>query len=251
MRGTFMRDRRYVRCFRVLAAAAAAIPAAAAGGAINLELRPPEQTAIVGDVVQIGLYAVSDSGTNQLLAAAQVIISWDPKHLQLLGITSQGAITLLSSSFPANDPFDLNESVPPQDGDGIYVAFAPLGNRAAATPAGALLTTLRFEALATVPATTVTILEEAGSPPGETIVFDGTVRNLDVTGTLTGALVEIVPCCPADFDFDCQVTVTDLLLLLGLWDTDPGGPPDIDGNGNVDVLDLLEVLGTWGPCPEP
>lgn len=235
----------------LLAALSASLPAAAAAAAINLELRPPEQTAIVGSTVDIGLYAVSDSGANQLLAAVQVIVQWEPEHLQLLGLTQQGAVPLLSSSFPPNDPFDLNESVPPQDGDAIYVAFAPLGNRVAATPAGILLTTLRFEALDVVAATPVAILEEAGTPTGETIVFDGTVRNLDVTGTLTGAIVEIVPCCPADFDFNCEVNVTDLLLLLALWGTDPGGPPDIDGNGAVDVTDLLALLGTWGRCPEP
>ncbi len=58
-----------------------------------------------------------------------------------------------------------------------------------------------------------------------------------------------LPPCPWDLDFDDLVGVTDLLEVLALWGTDPGGLPDFDGNGAVDVTDLLDVLGHWGPCP--
>ncbi len=102
---------------------------------INLEFRPPSQTVLIGDTVPIGLYAVSDDETDQLLMSAQVIIAWDPSLLQLLGIDDTGAVPLQSSEFPANDPFNLNEVVPPKDGDGLYVALAPLGDARAASVA--------------------------------------------------------------------------------------------------------------------
>ena len=71
-------------------------------------------------------------------------------------------------------------------------------------------------------------------------------------GLCTGWRVFIQdPCavdCPADLDRSGAVGVSDLLLLLAAWGTDPGGPPDFDGNGNVGVEDLLVLLGEWGPC---
>lgn len=53
--------------------------------------------------------------------------------------------------------------------------------------------------------------------------------------------------CPWDLDGG-GVGVTDLLVLLSAWGTDPGGLPDFDGDQDVDVLDLLEILNHWGQC---
>ena len=55
--------------------------------------------------------------------------------------------------------------------------------------------------------------------------------------------------CETDLNLDSGVGVADLLIMLGVWGTDPGGPPDFDGDGNVGVSDLLELLGKWGACP--
>ncbi len=232
-----------------LAAMCGAVAGAPAQGNIGLELRPASSTVLLGGgPVGLGLYAVSDSGSNQLTAALQAIIQWDPAKLDLLGISGAGAVPLLASGFPANDPYGLNESVPPQDGVGLYVAFAQLGSPAAATPQGTLITTFLFQPVAPTPGTPVDFIETAGSPPTDTVVFDGTVPNLDVTGELTGAIVRIV-CCPADLDGDCNVGIVDFLGLLEAWGTNPGGPPDLDGNGTVDVVDFLALLQAWGPCP--
>ena len=62
------------------------------------------------------------------------------------------------------------------------------------------------------------------------------------------AVLEARMGCPADLDGDCALDVNDLLVLLGLWGTDPGGPPDYDDNGAVDVLDLLFQLHDWPLC---
>jgi hypothetical protein len=219
---------------------------------INLELRPTFQTVwylTTDPEVEVGLYAVSDSELDQLSSAIQAIIQWDPDFLTLLGISAEGAVPLLGSGFPIPDPFNLNEADPPQDGDGMYVAFAPLSGPIVATPEGALITTFVFEPLQYSPATSVNIAASAGNPPGDTIVFDGTEPNFDVTGTLSGCLIQIIPCCPPDFDYNCVVDVVDFLILLAEWGTDPGGPPDLDGDGDVGVTDFLLLLAAWGPCP--
>ena len=50
---------------------------------INLAFRPMEQTVSVGDTVSIGLYAVSDDNTTQLLSAIRLLFAWQPAFLQL------------------------------------------------------------------------------------------------------------------------------------------------------------------------
>jgi hypothetical protein len=227
------------------------LAAAPAAANIDLELRPTTQTVFTwsGENVEIGLYAVSDDATIQELSALQAIIQWDPDYLQMIGNHGDGAVPLLGSGFPVPDPFNLNEADPPKDGDGMYVAFAPLNGTVEATPEGALITTFVFAPIVYNPATPVNILASAGSPPGDTIVFDGEIAGLDVTGTLSGCLVEILPCCLPDFDYNCIVNVVDFLILLGQWGTDPGGPPDINFDGTVNVNDFLLLLAAWGPCP--
>jgi hypothetical protein len=80
----------------------------------------------------------------------------------------------------------------------------------------------------------------------DTVVYDGTVPGLDVTGTLTNAVVVQVVPCPADLDGNGSVDASDLALLLGQWGT--MGSADIDGSGVVDAGDLAQVLSSWGSC---
>ncbi len=63
------------------------------------------------------------------------------------------------------------------------------------------------------------------------------------------ATVTAPPVCPWDLDGRSSVGILDLLALLAVWGTDPGGPPDFDGDGTVGILDLLTLLANWGPCP--
>ena len=67
-------------------------------------------------------------------------------------------------------------------------------------------------------------------PGGSTYVFDDPAN-----------------CCPWDLDGG-GVGVTDLLIILSLWGTDPGGLPDFDNDQDVGVTDLLELLAHWGQC---
>lgn len=161
-----------------------------AGAAINLEFRPVDAVVSTGQQVQMQLFAVSDDQTNQLLSAIQLIFAWQPLHLTLTGNSTIGAPPLAFSGFPASGHFGLNEAAIPQDGDGFYLAlsFSPI----AASPSGTLITTLNFNALAPTAATSVDILSTGGLG-GQTIVASGSVPGLNVTGTLTGGVVTIVP----------------------------------------------------------
>ena len=62
---------------------------------------------------------------------------------------------------------------------------------------GTLITTLEFEALSATDETPVDLLRTGGDPPLETIVFDGLVPNVDVTGELLGATIQIVIPAPS------------------------------------------------------
>jgi hypothetical protein len=64
-----------------------------------------------------------------------------------------------------------------------------------------------------------------------------------------GAYENHTDLCPADLDEDGMVGVTDFLLLLAAWGTDPGGPPDFNGDYTVGMNDFLILLASWGLCP--
>lgn len=161
---------------------------------INLEWRQAAQTVQVGDTFGIGLYAVCDPGQTQLIRAADVVFQWDPTFLQLLGVTGSGAGTApaLSSELPVNDPYGLNGSTtPPNDGDGYFRWWAALGQPVTITEMGVLLTTFRFTALATTPATLVSLAISGGDPILDTRVFGGPEAGTIVTGTFGQATVTV------------------------------------------------------------
>lgn len=221
-------------------------------GAINLEWRPLAQTGEVDGLVEIGLYAVSDNPEeNQLLSALDVIIQWDPAYLELLGTAAcPGCPSWLFSGF-SDDPYGINETSPPQDGDGIYTLFAPLGAPVAATPAGTRLVVFQFTALAVTSDTPIAILESAGDPLGYTAVYDGTVPGLDVTGTLGEPVqVEIVcQLCPGDLVDNGHIDLVDLAELLAHYGMTSGARPsegDMDCDGDVDLIDLAALLSVYG-----
>lgn len=187
------------------AVATVAAIAGAAQAAIDLEFRPVSGTYMVGQTIEVGLYAVSDSGGNQLMAATDVLFGWDTARLDLVGLDNTGGAGLISSAFPPIEPYGLNELSPPQDGDGYYQGLAFPGSPVSATPAGTLLTTFEFLALSQTPSTIIDLLPLAGVG-GRTRVFDGTVPNLEVTGALVDGKVQIVP----------EPATLAMLILVGL-----------------------------------
>ncbi len=237
----------------------AAAPAAA--GTVSLEWRQEPGVVHVGDIVRIGLYAVSDDpGANQSMAGLDVILSWDNACLQLLGVENNGPYAWLFSGFPAADPFGLNEQVPPQDGDGLYLAQGDFV-LPEATPDGLLVTTFRFRALAGTCGTVLGILEAAGTPLTQTVVWSGVMPGTPITGVL-GALTLAIDSgpCPFHGDMNCDGMVDgqDVAPFV-LAIIDPAAYAagyncdlirgDMNDDGLVDVGDLGPLLDALlGTC---
>lgn len=190
------------RCLPILAFFAPSISALAN---INLDFRPDSQTALIGDTVNVELYAVSDDATNQSLSAMDVILVWDPSKLQLLGASNAGnGYSWLNSGFLY--PGGLNQTY--SDGDAIWTAFAQFGDPAYATPQGLKVTTFQFRALEITTGTPVSISAARGG--SKTVVYDGQSANKDVTGTLDqGAVVRILA--------DVPVPPTSYSVFRGLY----------------------------------
>jgi hypothetical protein len=232
-----------------------------AGAEINLEFRPISVDAVAGDVVELALYAVSDDETDQPFAALDLAFTWDPAHLGLLGKDDTGSAPKLFSGFPVDDPFGLNEEVPPQDGDGLYSAFALLGMPIDATPEGTLVTTLQFRALLRTPGTVVEMIRIDEDPRHPTVVWDGRLPNNPVTGDIGQAVVRITGCirnpeweCDGDVDGNGVVNPVDVGLIqaaFGTTDPDDLCQYDVDCNGVINPVDAGIVQSLFGTCNPP
>jgi len=207
---------------------------------ISVEFHPPIQAIEVGEIASVGVYLFTDREP-VAFSVAQIVFEWDPRIVKLAGLTNVGAIPLLVSSFPANDPAGYNESVPPQDGDGTYLALAQLGSTTFAGSRGTLLTTLRFEALAPG---RISVVEPIAAG-GQTKVISGVVPGLILTGSLLGCVIE-VNCSGVFADLDCDGVVdgADLGLLLAAWGS-ADEDADLDASGVVDGADLGLLLSAW------
>lgn len=228
---------------------------------IDLELRVVPSTVNLDDEVRVGLYMVSDDPlASQSSSAAQVILNWDPLILRLDEVSALDAESLIFSGFPVNGSGGLNESTLPQDGDGIFIALAPLGAAIDATPAGVLIATFVFKAIGVIEETTVLVAPTGGSPMLSTIVFDGIVPNTDVTGGLGEVEIEVLQrdCGPIDLNNDGFVDFFDVSIFLSLYDVgagDPIPPPagaDYIADGVLDFWDVAEFLRLYalGCVPE-
>ncbi|MBN2560438.1 MAG: hypothetical protein JXQ75_05860 [Phycisphaerae bacterium] len=171
-------------------------------------------------VLEVDLYAVSDDQTDQPVSSMDVILSWDPVALGLLGIddTLTYPYQWYSSGFPSPDPFGLNDTW--TDGNGLYTALGRLcfpPCLAYATPEGLWVTRIRFEKLRVGIPTTVAILDTYPSDPvAHTIVY-GDEPGEDVTGTL--GHVELTPAAEGDLNADGAVDLNDIeAFTLALCD---------------------------------
>jgi len=237
-----------------LASIAALVSASAhADSQINLALVGPTTPVAVNQVIDVRLRATQEQiaslvGTS--FVAIDCILQWNPKHLQLVGLTTAGSVPLLSSYFPtpASDSTGINEANPPADGNALYYALAPLGNPVQVPLTGVQVVTFRFRVRTAFANTTINIAPTLTVlNPADTVVYDGTVPGLDVTGSLTPAVVSQTPPCPADLDHDGTVSSSDIAALLNSWGQP--GAADINGSGAVDAADLAALLSAWGPCP--
>jgi hypothetical protein len=215
---------------------------------INLELRPVAEPC-AARALTVSLYAVSDTAQNQSIAAMDVILSWDPAVLQLTGTDNSGPYpySWLFSGFSNDQGLDgLNNTW--GDGNALYTALAALGSPpvpAWATPEGLLVVTFKFRKLHVGTPTTVAILPSFGLY-SHTVVYDGFVPALDVTGTLSP--VSVLPLTTGDLDCDGVIGFRDInpfVLILSnpsQWQTnyptcdfDNG---DINCDGSVNFRDI-------------
>ncbi len=225
-------------------------PGGWAAADIDLEFREEVPVVDIGDEVRVGLYAVSDSATDQTLSVIEAVVTWDATRLLFTGVDATGAAPLLSSGFPAVGSGGLNEANPPQDGDAFYLALGPLGNPVDATPAGTLITTFVFEALHSGPDVPIALEASGGSPLQETVVYDGKTPNTVVTGALLDGAVSI-SCGPADLDIPFgQLNFDDVVAFLTLFGAmDPLVDYDIPF-GQWDFSDVIAYLILFGQgCP--
>lgn len=107
---------------------------------------------------------------------------------------------------------------------------------------------------------------DAGSvtmiPTGVTLDFAILARRSDVasvvdTGVGPAPVVDMgayevqgpppPPPCPADLNYDQEISGPDLAILLSAWGAAGG---DVNGDGYTDGGDLAEVLSAWGQCPQ-
>ena len=159
-----------------------------ADGGVNLELRPTEQSVLVGEIASVGLYAVSDTTENQMVRGMQVVLRWDPAYLRLSGVKDDGAPPwILSGFYDDSGMGGLNNTF--DDGNAFYQAASDFWSPAWATPDGVLVTTFLFEALVQTPGTVGSILPALGEH-ATTQVF-GEKPKEDVTGTLGQCAVTV------------------------------------------------------------
>ena len=241
-----------MRAHRLTVAAALVGTAGTASAGVNVEFRVLTPTpAHIGDTVDVGLYLVSDDLIlARPVSAAEIVFAWDNPSLHLLGLDAAGGAPLSFQGFPAAGSNGLNETNPPADGDGLYIAFGAFGSPVLATPAGTLLTTFQFQALQFDPRADVLLPAAAGSPPRSTIVYDGVIPNTDITGTLTPTAVRIVSACGlADVDANGVLNIDDVNVFAQAF---VAGQPlaDMDANTvyNIDDINLFAQAFVAG-CP--
>jgi len=59
----------------------------------------------------------------------------------------------------------------------------------------------------------------------------------------------------ADFDYDCVITVLDIMRVASRWGAHPGDPNydptyDLDDDGDIDIVDIMQVAARWGETCE-
>jgi hypothetical protein len=186
---------------------------------IDVEWRPACQSVEPGEMVEIGLYVVSDSDENQSISAMDIILLWNPDVIELVGVVNNGPYAWLTSGFNDDSIFDgLNNTF--LDGNALYTAYAQLGVPAYATPEGLLVTTIQFIGSQDPGFCWITEPRQAGMYT-ETRIIDGEVPALHVEGVLGkatagvgnfGLIYGFMSCTP---DSGTLPFVSNFMVVLG------------------------------------
>lgn len=214
---------------------------------VDLEWRPSVQVVRPGDLVQIGLYAVSSDGvTTWDVSAMDVLLQWDATTMALIGVNDNGPYTWFRSEFPDDSALDgLNNTW--TDGDAKYTALGQFQNPAQATPAGLLVTTFKFDALQGTVGNQLTIPPTLGQY-SRTVVFGVAFPGHEITGALGDALVSICPgAADGDMNGDGSLNGDDLSGFIQAVMTASVAPADVcpgdfTGDGAVDTDDVPQMV---------
>ncbi len=96
---------------------ALAMPGPNVWAEVDLLWDPPEQRVPAGSSVEIGLIARSNTGADQTVAAMDVVLTWDPAVLEIVGVNNNGDYYWFSSGFSKDSALDgLNDDC----GDGVF-----------------------------------------------------------------------------------------------------------------------------------
>ena len=171
----------------VAALALLCLGVAAQAALVNLSLEPSTSTVSVGDPFSLELWMRS-SPTGQSLDGADVNLQWNPLYVRFDGFVENGDYDWMTV-------FYTNESKPGfdptfSDGTAEFTLFAQLPRPSPPTPYTDLhALTLNFTALAATDSTSLTIPSSLPGNLPTCVAWQGD----DITGTLTGADIEIVP----------------------------------------------------------
>lgn len=187
-RRTLLPARARLAMCAALCAWSAGLPCASA--AVDLVLLPDPATVAVGETVDVGLYAVSDDGSDQEISGLSVVMTWNANDLELEGDLHNGPYAWSFSGFLPDPQADgLNDSF--LDGNAFYQAVVNFTVPAVATAEGLLVTTFRFKARAKTAAATIVIEPELGIY-SKTQVLQFDVINRDIKGALGTADITII-----------------------------------------------------------
>lgn len=170
---------------------------------IDLEWRPIAVGATLNEIIEIDLYAVSDTGFTQSFSGISALFNWDPTHLELLGFIEpctqepcpSNTYDWLQSWFPDDSELeDINGSL--LDGDAFFQVLGRLGleELPLATPNGLHITTLRFRVL-TFESSVIDFIPQVGV--SKTRVAGGDLPGVDVTGILGPPVQVLSRACDA------------------------------------------------------
>jgi hypothetical protein len=186
---------------------------------INVEWRPACQSVEPGQMVEVGLYVVSDNEEDQSISAMDIILLWNPNVIELVGVVNDGPYAWLSSGFSDDSVFDgLNETF--LDGNALYTAWAQFGVPAYATPEGLHVTTLQFIGSMDPGFCWISEPRYAGMYT-ETRIIDGEIPALHVEGELGkatagvgnfGLIYAYMNCTPASGTLPFS---TNFMVVLG------------------------------------
>ncbi len=142
-----------------------------------------------------------------------------------------------------NNPFqDVMDVEVSDDGGSIWTTLETVGPDGREVDGGWFLSTFRVGEFVDTTSQFRIRFMASDTDPGSVVeaAVDGVVLRTIVCPDPSG--------CVWDLDGSGDVGIVDLLDLLAVWASDPGGPPDFDGDGSVGITDFLELLANWGPC---